>query len=426
MFSGLQTICIGFAAAAALAVAADTAADLVFAKVRADIVADIADSRGVACMESVERTRYAARKPAGNATCGELVAITTDTPRGTPVWHSRLRLNVTAGVVSEEFALTDASRFERNDVGGMLRAAAAGSGEFSMFLHNLIAGDGDPFESRGLQQTAIGKLLAFGFTVPAEKSHLLYASFASGNTTEAVRAAYRGSLLAVPESRDLKRLTIEAENAGDACRVQYATDYAATRVGDREILLPQSSRMEVVYRDGTELGSETYYSGCHRPAARTVAATAAADSPKPLPPNVRFRIRFQPAINSETAATGDPVTGVIRDTVKDKQKGIIVHAGDRVHGRIAVIEQYLSPGIRWNLAIVFETIERGVGEHGIDQGVEQPVSLVPIDDGERSTRDESMSPAELERLRPPGGGLIIFHDPTALLDPKFETVWETR
>lgn len=410
----LSTLCIGIVSAAVLAFAADTAADLIFTKVRANVVADIADSRGVACMESVERTRYAARRPNRNATCVSFLAATADTPRGALEWRSRLRLDVTAGPAAEEFALTQASRFERDDIGGILQAATAGKGEFITFLRNLIAGEGEPFQSRGSQETPVGRLLAFEFTVPMQKSHFLYASM-SGT---AAPSSYRGSLFAIPQTSDLKRLTLEADDVGDACRVQYTIDYNSTRVGDREVILPQKSTMEVVNRDGTELRGETYYSGCHR-TTTNVTAAAAVSAPKPLPPKVRFRVRFQPPIDNATAATGDPVTAVIRTTVKDKQNGIIVHAGDRLHGRIALIENYLAPLKQWNLAIAFETIERGVGEHGIDQGVEQPVSMVPVD-------DETMEPAEMQRLRPPGGGFIIFHDPDALADPRFESEWETR
>ena len=47
-------------------------------------------------------------------------------------------------------------------------------------------------------------------------------------------------------------------------------------------MLPQSSTMEVLYRNGTEFRSETYYSGCRRPGA-TEAALAAAPAPADTP-----------------------------------------------------------------------------------------------------------------------------------------------
>lgn len=369
-------------------------------------------------METVERTRYLPRRPAAGATCSGLLADAASAPRGVVEWHDRLRLDVTAGTASEQFALPGASRFERSDVARLLRTEMPGRGEFSTFLRNLVAGDGEPFTANGPEQTPLGKLLAFGFNVPAAKSHFLFgAASPAGSFT-----AYRGALYAAPDSNDLKRLTLEAEDSGPACRVQYRIDYNETRIADRDIVLPQSSVLDVVYRDGKELHSETYYSSCHRPAPEPPSAPAAAE-PRPLPPGIRLRVRFDVPIDGETAAAGDTVVGIIRTTVKDKQNGVIVHSGDRLHGRIVAIEEYLAPERQWNLAIAFPTIERGVGEHGIDQGVEQPVSLVPLDDGDRALHTEIL---DMARLRPPGGGYFVFHDENVLLDRTFETEWETR
>ncbi len=58
-----------------------------------------------------------------------------------------------------------------------------------------------------------------------------------------------------------------------------------------------------------------------------------------------------------------------------------------------------------------------MGEHGIDQGVEQPISLVWIDESKGAV---SQVP------RQPNIGHFIFDDRSVLLDQKFETVWETR
>lgn len=374
---------------------AAVAADVTFTRVRSGLSADVADLRGVACMESVERTRYASRSGLG-ASCADLITAAGRAPRGPLQWRSRLRLDVTAGSMTEEFSLTDASRFERNDIGGLLAAATAGSGEFSIFLQNLIAANPESFQARGTQQTSIGPLSAFTFASLPMKG-----------------TAYRGTLFVTSDSADLRRITMEADNAGESCRVQYTTDYATTRLGERYVLVPRNSTMLSISKDGSEYQTDTYYSGCRRPAPPAVSP-AAADL-KPIPPGIRFRVRFQPSIESATAATGDPVTAVIRTTVKDKQKEIIIHAGDRLHGRIALIEQQLVPQPRWNVAVVFETIERGVGERGIDQGVEQPVSLVQV--------DEAGSP-EAQKLRPPNGGYFVFGGASAQLAS--ETEWETR
>lgn len=409
--------CLGIGGLTALAVAADST-DLIWNKVRNGIQANLADTRSIACMAAVERTRYVSRGTGSGTSCAGLIAATANTPRGPEQWRDRLRLDVSSGNGTETFALTGAGPFERGDVSGVLRAAAAGRGEFSAWLANLIGGEAESIQSRGLQQTPLGKLLAFGFTVPAAKSHFFYGA------TDAAHVAYRGSIYALADSSDLKRLTMEAEDVGDACRVQYTMDYTGVKIGDHEIVLPQSSTMEALYRDGKEFRTETYYSGCRRQATPVLTANTGANAaPKPLPAGIRFKIRFQAAIDGATAAAGDPIVGVIRTTLKDKQNGILVHAGDRLHGRITSVEEYLLPQHHWSLAIAFQTIERGVGDHGIDQGVEQPVTLMPLDESIRVPMDDAPG---VQKPRPSGGAYFIVAGAGLLLEPKFETEWETR
>jgi hypothetical protein len=383
-------VCAGIGTLALVA-----AAEVTFSKAHSSIAAEVADLRGIACMETVERTRYAARVPAG-ATCTQIIARANDSP-GTPQWRSRLRLNVLAGAKGEEFSLTDAGRFENTDIAGILAAAAAGSGEFSTFLSKTITANPSLFQPRGTQQTSIGPLTAFAFLLPP----------AGG-------PAQRGALFVTSDTGDLRRLTLETENTGDACLVRYTTDYATTRIGERYVLVPRNSTMEAFLKDGTERRSTSYFSSCRREDTRAAAAAAAPDPP-PVPAGTKFRVRIEPEIQTTTAATGDPVTGIIRSTVKNKQKEIIVHSGDRLHGRIALIEQYLAPTPHWNVAIVFETIERGVGNNGIDQGVEQPVSIAPV--------DEAPS-AEVQKLRPPNGNYYTLTGASPVLDRDED--WEIR
>ncbi len=370
------------------------AAEVTFSKAHSTIAGDVADLRGVACMETVERTRYAPRA-SGGATCAQIIAGANDTP-GSPEWRSRLRLTVLAGAKGEEFSLNDAGRFEKTDIGGILAAAAAGSGEFSTFLTKTMAADPSLFQPRGTQQTSIGPLTAFAFALPPGS------------------AAQRGALFVTSDTGDLRRLALETENTSEACLVRYTTDYATTRIGERYVLVPRNSTMETFLKDGSERRSTSYFSSCRREETAAAAKAPSAD-PAPVPAGTHFRVRIEPGIQTSTAATGDPVIGVIRSTVKNKQKEIIVHSGDRLHGRIALIEQYLAPAPRWNIAIVFESIERGVGVNGIDQGVEQPVSVAPM--GETA-------PPDAQKTLPQNSAYYTLTGPSPVLDGDAE--WEVR
>ncbi|HVY94407.1 MAG TPA: hypothetical protein VHA14_16715 [Bryobacteraceae bacterium] len=387
-----MSVCAGIGTLALVAAAAVT-----FSQAHSSIAADVADLRGVACMQSVERTRHASRLPAG-ASCAQIIANANNDP-GSPEWRSRLRINVLAGADGEQFSLTDPGPFEKTDIGGILAAATSGSGEFSAFLTKTISADPSVFQPRGAQQTSIGPLTAFAFTLPP----------AGGAST-------RGTLFVTSDTGDLRRLALETENTGDACLVRYTTDYATTRIGERYVLVPRNSTMEAFLKDGTVHRNTSYFSGCRRPDAAAAAPAPKADLP-PVPAGTRFRVRIDPPIQALTAATGDPVTAVIRSTVKNKQKEVIVHAGDRLHGRIALLEQYLGSAPHWNIAIAFESIERGVGNNGIDQGVEQPVSLAPV--------DETASP-DLQKLRPPNGNFYTLTGPSPSLDSRYDADWETR
>ena len=145
-----------------------------------------------------------------------------------------------------------------------------------------------------------------------------------------------------------------------------------------------------------------------------------------LPPKTHIRVKIDPPVNTETAAAGDPITGVVERDVKEKGH-VVVRNTDRLHGRLLRLEQAMLPEPRWTVAIRFESIER--------DGVEQPVTLKPVDDGDRSPqairmvgrRMQSGGPVRAVPERPAGAGVFIFGDAGRLvLDSKFHSEWETK
>ncbi len=395
-------------AATAIAV---RAADLAYSKVHALAIVNIEHARGAVCIQTVERTRYDKKRK--NATCAELTAAGLEASRGAITWHDRFRVEIGSGVAGETFGLSSAMPFETSDPSSLLSPGATGSGEFVSFLSHIISGDAESFQPLAPQQG----LAAFGFTIAGAKSHWVY-----GNAT----VGYHGSLLTTPDSGELRRLTMAAENAGDACSVAVNIDYADTKIGDRDVDLPKTSVIDELYKDGTELHQETQYSSCQAPPAQTKAA--AGEAPKPLPAGLDLHVRIQAPIDGATSAAGDPIVGVVKSNVKEGGQ-IVVHQGDLLHGRITLLEQYLLPYEQvgavssaidptWHLGIVFETIERN--------GVQQPISLTPNDDGDRTPHDAPTTPGRLQQLRPTGGGYYIFYKKTLNLDTKFEMEWTTK
>jgi len=423
--------------ACAAAITADSPAQVLFNRLREKVRGDVDKSPRYTCVETVARKQY--RPPLGGmrSSCAAIIAARArlDSP-GLETWHDRLRLDVGVGESSEIFSWAGAKSFETGDMQDLALSGATGSGDFGSFLASVFGPDAEQFRYNGEQDTPVGKLAAFEYRVPLAKSHYSYRTGSGSNRI----VAYGGTFYAVPATAELRRLVVDAHEfpSGEVCRVYDTIDYARTKIGSGDFLLPEVSRMDVLYSDGQESLNETHYSGCHEftgistirfddpDEAGTPAAEAKA-ALKSLPPKTRVRVRIDPPISSDTGAAGDEITGLVDRDVKVKGQ-VVVRATDKLHGRILRFEQFLVPEARWVVAVRFDSIER--------DGVEQPVTFRPVDDGTRGAppprymgrRMQSSAPARDEKLeRPAGAGLFVFYDVGRLvLDRKFESEWETK
>lgn len=431
-------VCCVYAAATVGAVwAADTYAQLLFNKVRAGVVNNVRRFPRYTCVQTVTRRQF--QLPAAGSSCASAIAVNErDNAERVLRWHDRLRLDVAVGDKSEMFSWAGASQFESGDITQMVPRGASGSGEFGSFLASVFGGDAQDFVYTGLKNMPLGTLASFTFVVPLAKSHYAYSSRRKGYTT----VGYHGSFYADPDTSDLRELDLEAVDfppSDDVCRVEDKIEYSRTQIGQDSFMLPKTSSMDVIYGNSTESLNETSFAGCREYVGESTIRfdvdengnpTEAAKRAelKPLPSKVRLRVRINPPVDSAKAAAGDPITGVIQAAVKVKGE-TVVHAGDKLHGRIVRLEQDLGPQPRWTVAIIFQTIERN--------GVEQKVMLKPLDDGDRSPsgpagggRRGFSAPAPVVNItseRPAGGGIYSFAEPGNLvLGAKFESEWESR
>jgi len=211
--------------------------------------------------------------------------------------------------------------------------------------------------------------------------------------------------------------------------VQHVMRYGRVKIGSGDFLLPEVSTMDAFYRNGAESLNDTRYSDCREYVSQSTirfddddpaaGATAAKAAPQPLPPNVRLLIGLSKPIDTETAAAGDQVEGVLlRDALG--QQGALAKTNDRVYGRILRLQQYMEPPTpRWIVAIRFDTIERN--------GIKQPVALKPVDDGDRWVQRVRGPVPVAAYQRPEGAGVFVFDGHgNIVLDRNFLSEWETR
>ena len=405
--------CALLLAAATAAGAADPEAEELLKQARAKVLDNTRRMPRYTCVETISRTQYQPVDRSSN--CRSPIAA-----RGNLMARDRLRLDVAVMEDGEIFSWAGARKFETHDLRELAGGGASSTGEFATFLAGVFGSAPGAFRYAGQRSG----LAIFEYDVPVAKSNYSYRVNGPGRTI-----GYHGAFSVDPSDGDLRQLVVEAEHfaSGDAvCRVQHTIDYNRLKIGSGDFLLPEVSTMDALYRGGAESLNETRFSDCREYTGESSIhfgevdsargpATAAKVAPHPLPSKARLLIGLSKPIDTETAAAGDPVDAVLLRDVIERKQGTIAKANDRVHGRILGLRQFMEPEPRWYAAIRFDTIERN--------GVEQPIALKPVDDGDRSTpRLRTKTPQ-----RPEGGGVFIFAEHgNLLLDQTFHSEWETR
>lgn len=407
---------------ASVASSADPEVDALFKQARAKVIDNTRRMPRYTCVETVTRTQY--QPPDSPSSCQTLIAMRRLVPsRGNLMVRDRLRLDVAVVDGAEIFSWAGAGKFETHDVSKLVGGGASGSGEFGGFLASVFGEANDEIRYAGRRND----FAIWEYNVPLAKSGYRVRTNGPGRIV-----GYRGTFSVDPADGDLQQLVVESDQFGqgdEVCRVQHTMDYSRVKIGSGDFLLPEVAAMDALYRGGAESLNETRYSDCREyvgestirfddvDAAAGPAASRAAL--QPLPPKVRLLVGLTTPINTEIAAAGDKVDGVLLRDVIDKKQGAMAKANDRVHGRILRLQQYMAPMPRWFIAIRFDTIER--------RGVETPIALKPVDDGDRSAQRAPGKMPLGAMERPDGAGVFVFAEHgNVALDQRFHSEWETR
>jgi hypothetical protein len=335
----------------------------------------------------------------------------------------RLRLNVAVSENSEMFSWAGENRFNDRGLADLVRRGATSTGAFGSFLASIFGAD---FETNAVNFTYKGEanvdgraLVAFDFRVPLEKS-----TFRMENQTHlSAIVAYEGSFLVDPKTFDLVRLTIRASRISpefNVCENVTTLDYGSVRLHDSEFLLPKDALLHVTNADGSELENNTVFSGCHEFLAESSvsfgtdsenapgAAQTTVSKTLALPAGLSFRLALTNAIDTGTAAAGDPIKARLLGPIKGKGSGVLVPKGAAVTGRIVQIKRRYQPGFAsLTLALKLETVEAS--------GVPQPFYARPEPAVVRRTdraavNREGRAFGQMSDPDDPGVGFLEFQD----------------
>jgi hypothetical protein len=267
-------------------------------------------------------------------------------------------------------------------------------------------------------------------------------------------AAMRGSFWADPETHDLLRLEFHADEIPPELRyadVSTTIYYNRVRIGENDVLLPQTADMRTIGVDGVEnhnLIEFTHCQGFHAEstlvfgAARDAASAAgqAATPPKPaaaegtLPPALRIAIALSAPLDDH-AAVGSLIQGKVVGSVVQKGK-VLVPEGALVEGLIRRLERYSDAGDYFIVALEFTRLETPGGTlrfyadlQDVDRNNGAGMLLVDtlVESGGfgsaawYNTHGERIWTHEV-----PGVGTFFIRGSSFSLPSGFKTVWKTQ
>jgi hypothetical protein len=409
-------------------------AQALFDRARTKVLANLDRTPRYTCIENINR-RVRRTLRTRNACSGAVTGGAADS--GLVLWRDRLRLDVAIINGTETFAWAGARQFETEDVDKLVGGGATETGDFAGFLGSVFGNEARNFRYTGEESTPAGKMARFEYEVPRATSHYHYRV-----RGQFKMAPYSGWFLINPVTAALEKLVViatEFDRDDEVCRVEDTIEYQTAKIGDGDFLLPRVSVMDAVFGRGTEAINETQYSGCHEYTAESTIRFDDADSTAvgpsrsaaaraPIPEGVRVPLALEAPIDGETSAAGDQIVAYALNDSKASGGVVAIHRGDRFHGRIVKLEQYMMNQPHWVIAMRFDSVLR--------DGVEAPVRLAPLDDGVRvgpqqvftgRRRFSRVDPlVGLSLDRPPGGGIYVFFESGKFsLNSRFHSLWVT-
>jgi len=324
------------------------------------------------CVETIDRRYYQRVTRAADAGGRQPGCDGASTPAPDNAlqleFQDRVRLEVTVSDGRELHSWPGATRFDTRNVDDLIRDGPVSTGSFGAHLNSIFSRPGVTFRYSGQKSSDHGILFEYHYQVPLDASRY---EVKTGGAWAAV--AYEGEFWIDPQSLELERLTIRAPAPPkDAafCSASTTLDYRSMRIGDGDVLLPQQAQLEIVRQGGRESRNVTSFGSCREYHAESelvfdvpadgegTAGPRAGRGRVAVPLGLPVTLALETAIDTDTAAAGDPVSAkVVKAVRKAGSNDEVIPAGSVVRGRIRRIEHHPLPEPYFLIALSFNRVE---------------------------------------------------------------------
>jgi hypothetical protein len=257
-----------------------------------------------------------------------------------------------------------------------------GTGEFAIALGNILGGVAT-ITSRGEEALGGRTVLKYDFHLPRFLDRFEI-SLPGGTGT----VGEEGSFWADPHSLDFVRLESHADEIPSDLPLRAAgakVDYARTRIGGRDVLVPQQAELHIVRSTGQESFNRLEFTHCRAFSAQSAVSfdSESQEPGKPLPPNAPAFAPARPSQDPSQAPSqvpdrllitlqlttpitehdvvGTPIEARTVGDVRRKGK-IVIPDGAVVRGRIRRLERADANGRpAFLVALEFTNVEASAG-----------------------------------------------------------------
>jgi hypothetical protein len=323
---------------------------LMVAKVKARVKERMAHMPQYTCLETFERSRKAA------------------SPKGDLRSQDTVRLEVLFSGQKEFFDSPGGSTFEQENPHALVDSGLIGNGMFAGHLQTLFVSDQGLFTYRGEEPVAGRPAVRWDFRVP-----LLSSGYSLNTPFGSAVVSMKGAFWADPATFDLIRLEVHADEIPSRLAVADAittVDYAPTRIGQTDVLLPQTGELRLLGSAGEVSIDRLEFTHCRsfqseasisflEPEAATQPAKPITGAPSraaaPIAAGLAVIIALDAPL-TDRAAVGELIEGHVAGNVVFHGKMAIPN-GAAVHGRIRRLEHYTSMDGYFAVGLEFTDVE---------------------------------------------------------------------
>ena len=304
-----------------------------------------------------------------NYTCLETIARDQRLPNS-PAFKrlDLLRIEVAKSGKHELFGWPGASKLEDRPISDFAGGGLMGNGVFALFADDLFVKSAGTKKVRGPEQLEGRKVIRVDYSV-----HMLSGSLTIQTATAMADVNWSGSWWADPETLDLVRLDVNADDIPPelnlaAVRISVGYGRANLAIFPRDALIEFEKTSGEISRDQIVFDNCRKFSGeaeliLDAPDEPEVDGGPLPNPPKPvqtftLPEGLIIPLRLQTGIDPRTAAVGDAITAIVERDVRDKRK-LWLPKGAVVRGRIRRLDRR-DEGISYQLvAVEFSEAQSG-------------------------------------------------------------------